>query len=74
MVQDQGAGFTAIKRNQLASLEIPASPAADQRWIVARIEEITRRVEETRHLHQELHSQLEKVIPAVLSIAFRGEL
>jgi type I restriction enzyme S subunit len=74
MVRDQGGGFTAIKRNQLAAIEIPLPPLAEQRRIVARIEEISRRVEEARNLQQEIHSELNKVIPSVLSKAFRGEL
>jgi len=73
-VQDQGGGFTAIKRNQLADIEIPLPSLDEQHRIVARIEEISRRVEEARRLHKESQAGLDKVIPSVLSKAFRGEL
>lgn len=53
MVQDQGGGFTAIKKNQLSSIEIPLPPIPEQQRIVTRIEEISRRVKEASRLQEE---------------------
>lgn len=73
-VKDQGGGFTAIKREQLKNIEIPVPPLSEQRRIVKRIEELTRRVEETRKMIQEAEAELVAFTPALLAKAFRGEL
>ncbi|HLA05384.1 MAG TPA: restriction endonuclease subunit S [Syntrophales bacterium] len=73
-VQDQGGGFTAIKREQLKNVEIPLPPLPEQRRIVKRIEELTRRVEEARTLANKVLVELAAFTPALLSKAFRGEL
>ncbi len=52
-VCDQGGGFTAIKKSQLKAVQIPVPPLDEQRRIVARIEELTRRAEEARRLREE---------------------
>lgn len=64
----------AVSKAKLLKTGIPLPPLKEQRRIVARIEEITRRVEEARRLQQEMQTGLEKVIPSVPSRAFRGEL
>ena len=73
-VQDQGGGFTAIKRNQLEMVEVPVPPLDEQRRIVARIEELTKRVEEARRTIKEVDAELATFTPALLAKAFRGEL
>lgn len=73
-VQDQGGGFTAIKREQLENVEIPIPPLPEQHRIVKRIKELTRRVEETRKLIKEAEAELSSFTPALLAKAFRGEL
>jgi type I restriction enzyme S subunit len=73
-VQDQGGGFTAIKRDQLEDVQIPVLPLPEQRRIVARIEELTRRVEEAKKLANESLTELGTFTPALLAKAFRGEL
>ena len=70
LVQDQGGGFTAIKRDQLAGIEIPFPPLAEQKRIVARIEELTRRVEEVRGLRREAAAEAEGYIPAAIATIF----
>jgi type I restriction enzyme, S subunit len=57
-VKDQGGGFTAIKRDQLGAFKIPVPPLDEQRRIVTRIEELTRRAEEAQQLR---HEAVEKV-------------
>jgi len=70
LVQDQGGGFTAIKRDQLAGIEIPIPPLAEQKRIVARIEELTRRVEEVRDLRREAVAEAEGYIPSAIATIF----
>lgn len=69
-VQDQGGGFTAIKREQLENVEIPVPPLPEQHRIVARIKELTRRVEETRKLRLAAVKEIERYIPATIASVF----
>ena len=73
-VQQQGGGFTAIKKEQLADVKIPIPPLEEQKRIVARIEELTKRVEEAKRIAKEALVELETFTPALLAKAFRGEL
>jgi len=58
----------------LKNVEIPLPPLPEQRRIVKRIEELTRRVEEARTLANKVLVELAAFTPALLSKAFRGEL
>lgn len=69
-VQDQGGGFTAIKREQLENIGIPIPPLSEQRRIVKRIEELTRRVEEISRLRNEAVKEAENYIPAAIASVF----
>ncbi len=53
---------------------IPVPPLTEQRRIVARIEELTKRAEEERNLIREIDTELSNFTPALLAKAFRGEL
>jgi len=46
-------GYAAIRPKQFLALEIPLPPLAEQQRLVARIEELARRVEEARGLRRE---------------------
>jgi type I restriction enzyme S subunit len=65
-VRDQGGGFTAIKRDQLKAFKIPVPPLDEQRQIVARIEELTRRTEEVRQLITDSKNSFESIFPSYL--------
>lgn len=63
-----------INRDTLNSVEVPLPPLEEQRRIVARIEELTRPIEEAKRLRQVAREQAEKIMPAALAEVFtRGE-
>lgn len=70
----RGGTFEEISKSMVSSFEIPVPPLAEQRRIVARIEELTRRVEELKKLVEETKADLSAFTPALLAKAFRGEL
>jgi hypothetical protein len=49
-------------------------PLGEQRRIMARIEELTCRIEEPRRLHEEAGREITAMSGAVLAKAFHGEL
>ncbi|NMA44982.1 MAG: hypothetical protein GX945_00320 [Lentisphaerae bacterium] len=53
----RGCTFEEISKGIVESFKIPVPPLAEQRRIVARIEELTRRAEEARKLRQEAVDQ-----------------
>jgi type I restriction enzyme S subunit len=63
-VRDQGGGFTAIKKEQLKTIEIPIPKLEEQHRIVSRIEEITYRANEVHHLIFENETELDTLIMA----------
>ena len=69
-VCDQGGGFTAIKKSQLKAVQVPVPPLDEQRRIVARIEELTRRAEEARRLRQEAIKGIERSLAATVDALF----
>ena len=75
-LQNMGRGctFDELSKGLLASLEIPVPPLDEQRRIMVRIEELTRRSEEARRVLREIEEDLVSFTPALLAKAFRGEL
>ncbi len=72
-VQDQGGGFTAIKREQLEAIEIPIPPLEEQQRIVSRIEALTKRVEEARKLRQQTVLNVIELWNSILANIFRNQ-
>jgi len=72
-VQDQGGGFTAIKREQLEAIEIPIPPLEEQQRIVSRIEALTKRVEEARKLRQYAIEEISKYFIVAISKFFENK-
>lgn len=66
----QGTSIQGITREFLNDLQIPIPPLTEQRLIVARIEELTRRVEEAHRLRREAVEETERYIPAAISSVF----
>lgn len=65
----RGGTFTEIPKRLVAEFEIPLPPLAEQRGIVARIEEISRRVREASRLQAEACHATSTLLPAALSMA-----
>jgi len=59
-----------IKRDLLYQTEIPVPPLGEQRRIVARIEELTRRAEEARRFRQEAIKGIERSLAATVDALF----
>jgi type I restriction enzyme S subunit len=66
----QGSSIQGITRKFLNGLQIPLPSLAEQRRIVARIEELTRRIEETRLLRKTAVEEAERYIPAAIASVF----
>jgi len=63
-------GQSAFNKDKLQEVEIPIPPLAEQRRIVARVEELTRRVEEARRLRREVVTKILAFIPSFLGRLF----
>jgi len=70
----QGTSIQGITRKLLNRLEIPVPSLSEQKRIVKRVEELSKRVEEARKLALSALEELESFTPALLAKAFRGEL
>lgn len=64
-------GQSAFNVNKLKEVEIPLPPLPEQRRIISRIEELTRRVEETRNLCQQAIFKIVSFIPSLLDNLFK---
>ena len=63
-------GQSAFNVNKLKEVEIPIFSLPEQRRIVKRIEELTKRVEETRKLRASVIDEVQKYIPAAIASVF----
>lgn len=64
-------GRQRVPKDALESLRVPLPPLEEQRRIVARIEALTRPIEEANRLRQAAREQTEKIMPAALAEVFR---
>ncbi|MBW1700349.1 MAG: restriction endonuclease subunit S [Deltaproteobacteria bacterium] len=67
-------GQSAFNKDKLKEIEIPVPPLDEQRRIVARIEELTRRAEEARQLRQEAVEGIEKSLASTVDAVFHESL
>jgi hypothetical protein len=65
-----GSTFNALTKKELSAILIPLPPLAEQRRIVARIEELMGRVREARRLRQEAQKDAERLWQSVLAQTF----
>ncbi|MBI4524752.1 MAG: restriction endonuclease subunit S [Deltaproteobacteria bacterium] len=69
-----GSTFTAIKKADLEEIEIPVAPLAEQKRIVAKVEELLARVNATRERLAKVPAILKRFRQAVLAAACSGRL
>ncbi len=69
---DRSAAIPGIRREDLQQIDIPVPPLSEQRCIVARIEELTSRIEEAKGLRLTAQKETEAVMPAALANVFTG--
>ena len=73
-VAAQGStNYAAIRPNDVLGYSIPLPPLAEQRRIVARIEELVEKIEESRGLRQQSVEEVKTLCSAGSSLAFKGE-
>lgn len=69
-----GGAQPNISPSDIEAMEFPFPPLIEQRRILARIEGLTKRVEEAKKLANEALAELDTFTPALLAKAFRGKL
>jgi type I restriction enzyme S subunit len=70
----QGALYPAVRPSDIRDFTIPIPPLAEQRRIVAKVEELTARSRAARAALAEVPTLLEQFRQSVLASAFRGDL
>jgi len=65
-------GYPSLRLSEISSIEIPVPPLDEQRWIVARIEELTQRAEQARKLVSEREAGLDILLQALYSQMIEG--
>ena len=63
-------GQAGINTEKLSGVEVPLLPLPEQRRIVARIEELTERIDAARHLRAEAAEEAAAILPTVLAEVF----
>lgn len=66
------AGQQRVPIEFFKKLEIPVPPFAEQRRIIKRIEELTRRVEESRKLRTANLEDISRLLPSAMETCFQG--
>lgn len=62
----QGTANVSLKEHDIAGVEIPLPPLDEQRRIVARIEALAAKIEEVRHLRQQVSSECDALCRSIL--------
>jgi type I restriction enzyme, S subunit len=73
-LQGTGSTFTAINKDDLSSIELPLAPLAEQRRIVAKLEELLGRVSRAKARLDRIPALLKRFRQSVLAAACSGKL
>jgi type I restriction enzyme S subunit len=68
------AGNIGISAGNLKTVLVPIPPLAEQRHIVAYLDNLQMKVDALKRLQAETATELEALLPSVLDRAFKGEL
>ena len=68
------AGQNTINQGMLSDLHIPFPPLDEQRHIVAYLDELQAKVDSLNKLQEKSSTELDALMPSILSKAFKGEL
>jgi type I restriction enzyme S subunit len=68
------AGNLGISASKLKTVPVPVPPLAEQRRIVAYLDDLHAKVESVKKLQEESKAELNALMPSILSRAFAGEL
>ena len=68
------AGQYNVSLGRLGGAPLPVPPLAEQRGIVARMDELQERVDTLKRLQIESAAELDTLLPSILDKAFKGEL
>lgn len=69
-----GTSVPQINKGDLAPLALPIPPLAQQRRMVAYLDDLKARVDALKRLQAETAAELDALLPSVLQRAFKGEL
>lgn len=69
-----GGSLTRARPGEVADIDIPVAPLAEQRRIVAKLDELRARSQKARAALDEVPALLKKLKQSVLAAAFRGDL
>lgn len=67
------SAYPAVSDDEIYDSEIPVPPLLEQRRIVKRIEELTRRVEESRKLRTANLEDISRFLPSAMETCFQGD-
>ena len=68
------SGIWKVNQGQIAALSFPLPPMAEQKRILAYLDELQAKVDALKRLQAETAAELDALLPAVLDKAFKGEL
>jgi type I restriction enzyme S subunit len=71
---DEKNAYPAVSDDEVLAVEIPVPSLPEQSRMMARIEQLNRRLDEARQLLRETEAELAAFTPALLAKAFQGNL
>lgn len=72
--QVRGATRPGFNTTLLSNVQLPLPPLAEQRQIIAHLEDLQSKVDKLKRLQSETEAELNDLLPSILDKAFKGEL